>query len=370
MGTYVGKWDCPICGTKRIPGWKNGRTVEICPSCGGPCTGKWYLDNREMEIHDPKEVQDATKKRAWTCGHCSHVNDADDTECDACGNARDVETGDTQFVAREYSPDDVPFANDDVEGPEIEKLTDTPEKKRKAITVSGRERLRAHEAAMAERKLKRRKIFLAIGAGLALLTFLLLWKKEIPVQIEGFSWERETDIENFGPVSESSWDYPPSGAYSISSREEVHHYNSVFDHTECHNESYSYVCGTTDNGNGTFSDTYCSDSRQVCNDVYRDEPVYATRYYYTIDKWHFDHTEELKGNDHLPIWPTYSKVASSPGTWRDGARRGVYRLHLVTPKRKQIRQKVPEERWMALEQGGELRGYQNRVFGYWMGLKD
>ena len=37
--------------------------------------------------------------------------------------------------------------------------------------------------------------------------------------------------------------------------------------------------------------------------VYRKEPVYATKYYYEIDKWTVVDTAKSSGNDQSPSWP-------------------------------------------------------------------
>lgn len=37
--------------------------------------------------------------------------------------------------------------------------------------------------------------------------------------------------------------------------------------------------------------------------VYRKEPVYATKYYYEIDKWTVVDTAKSSGNDQNPSWP-------------------------------------------------------------------
>ena len=79
---------------------------------------------------------------------------------------------------------------------------------------------------------------------------------------------------------------------------------SVIDHYE---EKSSYV----DLGNGYFEEqtesvpvyteeTYTED---VEKPVYRKEPVYATKYYYEIDKWTVVDTAKSSGNDQNPSWP-------------------------------------------------------------------
>jgi hypothetical protein len=370
MGTYVGKWDCPLCGTKRIPGWQDGRTVEVCPACGGPSTGKWYLDDRSMEIADASEIQKAKAKRAWKCGHCGKVNDGNDPDCDACGNPRDIESEDKQFIAREYDPRDVPQSNEEIEEASTESPTDNPAQTEQGFSSRTRERLTAEAAA---RKKRRRKVFTIlgiVGGAIALLVFLLTWKKEIPVTVIGFSWERSVDIEAYGPHEESSWSIPPTGAYGISSRQEIHHYDTRVVGQDCHTETHSVVCGTIDNGNGTFSDRYCDETEEVCVDRTVQDPVYATKYYYTIDRWGFDHTEKAAAADHNPHWPVFSGVATQPHKYREGKKKETYSVKLMRKSGDTDVSTVPQERWNALKPGQQLTGYKNAVFGYWMGLKE
>lgn len=370
MGTYVGKWDCPLCGTKRIPGWKDGHTVEVCPACGGPSTGKWYLDSREMEVADPEEVRKAQSKRAWKCGHCGRVNDGADQDCEGCGNPRDTESRDQQFIAREYDPRDVPQSQDEIEAPNTEAPTANPAGTEQGYSTRTRDRLAMEAAARKGRRRKRLTIFGIVAGVITLVIFLLTWKKEIPVTVTGFAWERSVDIEVYGPHSESSWDSPPPGAYGISSQREVHHYNTIVVGRDCHTETHSVVCGTIDNGNGTFSDRYCDETEEVCVDRTEQEPVYATKYYYTIDRWGFDHTETATSADQDPHWPQDHKTVTQPSKYREGKKKETYTVRLARQSGRVEESEVPQQRWASLKLGQPLRGYKNVVFGYWMGLKE
>ena len=369
MATYVGKWDCPACGTKRIPGWENGRTVERCPSCGSPCTKKWYLDDREMVIADPEEIRKAKSKRAWTCGHCNHVNDAEDTECDSCGNPRDASTDDKQVVAKTYAPDDVPTTTEEVAKGEEESVGSDVNRK---IKVQTPRKFAKQEEQWKEKRRKRIKWLKIIsGAGLLVVSVLLLlsWKKEINVRVKAFSWERITVIEDYAPRRHDSWDYPPADAYNITSAEEVHHYDQVFSHTDCNTETYSYVCGTTDNGNGTFSDEYCSDTRETCTDVYDDVPVYQTKYYYTRDEWEPHHNQTAAEENKTPYWPEDPITLSKPDLWREGAKTGKYFFLIGSQSVKDRLVEVGENLWNETQQNAEIPAFKNQVFGFWMGLK-
>lgn len=370
MGTYVGKWDCPQCGTKRIPGWKDGQTVVSCPACGGPTTGKWYLDNRDMEIADADEIQKAKSKRAWKCGHCEKVNDSAAQVCVSCGNPKDASSEDAQFIAREYDPRDVPQSNDEIENAGTESPTDNPAAKERGFSQRTRTRLSAEAEARRLRRNKILKISGIVAGALALIIFVLTWKKEIPVMVTAFSWERTIDIEKYGPHSESSWDSPPPGAYGISSAQEVHHYDTRVVGRDCHTESYSVVCGTTDNGNGTFSDNYCNETREVCVDRTVQDPVYATKYYYTIDRWGFDHTEKAAARDHSPHWPSFSQTVTNPQTFREGKKGETYTVHVARKSGRMDASDIEQARWAKLKPGQWITGYKNMIFGYWMGLKD
>ena len=325
-----------------------------------------------MILAEVSEIEAARHKRAWVCGHCQHINDADDLDCDSCGNLRDASTADQRIIAREYAADEAPGRNAETlevayEGVDVPQSEAIQSERRE----SEAERLLREGREAAERKRKRK--LLAILGGVLLAIGLVVWvfslKKEVDFQVKGFSWHREVRIQKFGPHAYSTWDYPPSGAYSISSREEVHHYDQIFEGRECHSESRSYKCGTIDNGNGTFSDKYCSEDVEVCNDKYRDEPVYATKYYYTIDEWAYDHTVKAEGEDHVASWPMEKRVNSNPSIWREGPREGRYYLHFKTLEGKLHRDEVPEGRWNKTTLENTVIGFVHPWFGYFKGLK-
>lgn len=73
---------------------------------------------------------------------------------------------------------------------------------------------------------------------------------------------------------------------------------------------YSYH----DNGNGSFEEVehqtpryrteYYTETEQ--RPVYRDDPVYQTKYYYTIWRWVYNRTETASGINNEPYWPEYT----------------------------------------------------------------
>ena len=364
MTTYVGKWDCLACGTKRIPGWKDGRTVERCPICNFPCTKKWYLDDRSMVIGNLQEAAKAKSKRAWTCGHCASVNDADDLVCDACGNPRDAVSDDKVTRDRLYAPGHVPTTGAEVPGVKEVKIGSEHDRP----TVDGNNghtwrcrrcgiynqsyqtRCKGCDLPKSERKTwqsddlvesrgkksKKQNLKTFGSAGIILLILSGFLPETVNVEVIGFSWERQVSIEDYAERSRSDWYSAPHGAYNISSREEIHHYDKVFSHRKCHTKKY--VCGTRDNGNGTFSDKHCT--RESCTDVYDDVPVHATKYYYNIMGWEHHHYETTSGEDHSPYWGTDKRTATKPNSWREGRRLDTYYTHVTEANGKERKREM------------------------------
>lgn len=327
------------------------------------------MDDRSMVLADPAEITKARLKRAWVCGHCDHTNDGDDLDCDSCGNPRDFSSGDEKVIARDYEAYGAPTSTEDVPDVLYESVDNPNADAVKSQTNSQRDAWLAQQAAEKGRKRRLLKIFGGIALGIIAIIWIFSLKKEVDFKVTGFAWERAVHIDKYGPQQYSSWDYPPSGSYGISSAQEVHHYDQIYEGTECHTESRSYVCGQTDNGNGTFSDQYCSENVEVCEEKYRDEPVYATKYYYTIDEWAFHHKEEAEANDKNPHWPSDPRTSSDPNIWREGAHIGQYYLDVEIKPGSPHRDEVSFATWNATEAGDLVRGYVHPWFGYFKGLK-
>jgi hypothetical protein len=155
---------------------------------------------------------------------------------------------------------------------------------------------------------------------LAIITGLifLLTPKEVVGTVNGFEWSRSISVEELRTFQESDWVLPSSGRLQYSQRE-IRRYEQVIDHYETKTRqvakeriSYyeSYVVGYRDLGNGYFEEII--DQRPVYETyydteiyeeaVYREEPVYATKYYYEIDKWLYDRSISTDGLNQNPYW--------------------------------------------------------------------
>ena len=131
--------------------------------------------------------------------------------------------------------------------------------------------------------------------------------------IEGFTWERVIDIEEFTLCHEDDWSIPP-GAKVTDEKQEIHHYDRVLDHYETktrqvsHQEFDGYDTHYQDLGNGQartiqtprYKTVYTTETYQ--EPVYKSVPVYRTKYYYDIGRWKIVDNLTTMGNDKDPYW--------------------------------------------------------------------
>lgn len=129
-------------------------------------------------------------------------------------------------------------------------------------------------------------------AVIAVLGVLFYPRKDVAVVVST-PWERVIYIEKLKTFKESDWDLP-SEARLRYTRREIHHYRDVIDHYER-------------SADGTYE-----------KPVYRQEPVYNTKYYYEIDRWMVVRNYTSKGDDHEPYWnEEYTLQASERDTKRE-----------------------------------------------------
>lgn len=146
------------------------------------------------------------------------------------------------------------------------------------------------------------------------LTAIIAMPKKRTVTVKDMTWKTSVDVEKYLLCDEDDWELP-EGATLKTTKQEVHHteqeyvgereetydsYEVIGSHVE-----YSYE----DNGDGTFSEVandvddygYVTRTRSV--PVYRDKPIYRTKYYYTIWRWKYDRTETAEGGGKTPEYP-------------------------------------------------------------------
>lgn len=291
--TVEGKWDCAFCGTKNI----NGLT-KICPACNRPMGDKlrYYVENYdEAEGLEESKIPQGPE---WECRFCGAYNKFEAEKCWRCEAPK--ENVKDYFEVTGVNKED---NKEDEERPEETK----EENKEEIYQPKG----------FLGTKLYRYGVTFLILFGLAFGAYKIFSPKEKELTLVEKYWERIVSVETYKTVKESDWGLP-SQARVYDSKEEIHHYEEVFDHNEqvevtktrevqdgetCYTES-------KDNGNGTFSvyehcspkyktETYTAYENKP---IYRKEPVYQTKYYYEIDKWVEKEKLKASGSDNNLYW--------------------------------------------------------------------
>lgn len=351
-----GYWDCPYCDSKDIDG-----LVDNCPNCGRhkPENVKYHLKGQhvqenkiyktaqvdESDVLSTEELHNAGiseeecngNHKEWVCSYCNSLNNWADKFCTSCGSPKEEADLEYGMQKREKSSNNLEeyvfLRGDDEESSKYfkEKLEEKP----KIIAEDNNDFTSKSENAEKEYTFKNKlsDLFRLIGGGIAdnalpiimSLIFLfcagvLFYPHKETVTVTGFEWARNISIEDLRTVQESDWSVP-SGGRVYKEQTELKTYVSVIDHYETktetksrqvidhYNTEYSY----SDNGNGTFTEhtkqvpvyktEYYEETHQ--EPVYRQDPVYATKYYYDIDKW-FDSGRDYpsSGTDQNPYWNT------------------------------------------------------------------
>lgn len=320
-----GLWDCTYCDTKGI-----GGLTKHCPRCGHPQDDdvKFYLGKKKNYL-DADLAKEYGQGADWICPYCNSLNRVRYQYCSNCGAAKDS-------AEKDYFSDQVKKA----------------EKK--------------PEPMKSKKKKSKKKLWITSGVIFALFITILCayWPRTYDATVATAAWTREIDIEAYRTVQESDWKVPDGGRV-YDEKQEIHHYDQVLDHYETRTrevadevlDGYDYETEYKDNGDGTFTEKRVSVPRYRTEyrtetykePIYRDEPRYATKYYYDIDKWVVDRTEESKGADDDPYWPEYT-LAENERTGYQGA---AY-IVLVKTDKKEYSVPLSLEDWQTFKQGDTI----------------
>ena len=303
MAIREGRWDCTTCGNIGIL----GRRLK-CPGCGSPRPEgtRFYLPEQAAEIQDPKLLEKARSGPDWLCEFCSSSNRALDPDCDQCGAPK----GDSPSQkVEDHASGQVPRSGEEEKPtPPVEPVfagtPPPPKKPRSRAALFGCGGLGCA----------------GIGALIAaVVAFGLFGKREITASVADLSWERSIVVEQMETTRETGWELP-AGARQVSQERAFRHNKKVVDHYETKERQVTekvqtgtrtYVCGQKDLGNGFFEDIECTEpvyenrtrTETYRDPVYREEPVYETRYTYDVDRWKAVRTAKASGHDQSPQWP-------------------------------------------------------------------
>lgn len=293
-----GLWDCPYCGADKIGGLR-----KYCPSCGHPQSkDTTFYVGEEKHYLTEEEISAVGDQPDWKCEYCTSLNNAKFKFCKNCGAERTEGNKDYHELRQEE------VVETETEAVVATKsLSELPLKSSTKFDV---------------KKLK--KFIVPIACVLAVIVGIvaLVAPRSHEAIVNEKSWERSVEIEEYRTVEESCWDSVPSGGRLLDTKNEIRSYATVFSHYETKTrevseqvfDGYDIEYYYEDNGNGTFTEH----SREVPRyrteyhtetyeePVYVSVPVYDTKYYYEIERWVYDHTEECSGVNVEPYWPEYT----------------------------------------------------------------
>ena len=303
---YEMLWDCDQCSTKGLL----GDSHRHCPTCGAaqdPTKRYFPEPGSEVEARNHQFVG-----ADWACAYCSSPNSAAAAHCTNCGAGQDG----TKPVA-------------------LMADTAAPAPERVAPPAPAAPRSGWWRWALA---------FFALAV--VALGFMFTRTHEATATVSGKNWQREIQIEKFGPVSDSAWcDSLPGDAYAVSQSREQRSTRRVEDGQVCHDERI-------DKGDGTFV------KRRECTPRYREEPVYDNRCRFQVNRWRSYRTVKAGPQTAVaPVWPalgnignTNSLVGNTMGAERAGPRSESYVLSLQS-EGKTWTCSVSESVWTKYEQG-------------------
>lgn len=366
MGRIIeGLWDCTYCNTKNI-----GGSIRECPNCGKPrddntkyCMPK---DKAKFNYLNEEEAAKITRKPDWWCLYCGSYNSDNKTHCESCGAERTAENPDyfsniekmeakKQSHSEEYEVQETPTYN------YVEKSYYSSNTKRKEENFFS----------------KNWKWFIIIPIILSVVIgaiCLIFIPREENITINDIRWERSISIEQYKTVEESDWSVPEGGRI-LYTKQEIAGYEQVFDHyeeksREIEKETWVgtevYVVGHENLGNGYFEEIteiedvydYYYETEVYEEPVYRNEPIYGTKYYYEIERWVYERSVKTSGLDKKPYWGELNLNSDE----RESSKTEYYYIAYINEKGKKKELSLKYEQWKELEVGDTVK-IKKSLFG-------
>jgi hypothetical protein len=331
---YEMLWDCKHCGAKKLL----GLTHRYCPECGSP-------QNAEFRYFPAESEKVAVKDHIYfgadiVCRYCGTYNGKNAKHCKDCGGplaegSNAATRQDQVHAIGQYAGENIQHA---VQERNPGAKPAPPKKKPSVLPV-------------------------LIGAGiLAVIAFALIlafWKREATFTVENQHWQREIDVERFGPVKQSAWcNEVPNDASGVRRYRAVRSYEQVQVGEDCQMRK-------VDRGDGTFSE------QQECKPRYEKKPVEDDKCDFTVDRWSVGRTLTAKGAAVTPEpnWPpvTLTKPGCAGlGCEREGARRETYTVVFKNAEDGESGDCTFDQlKWQSFAPGTSLKG-QVGVIGGWL----
>ena len=340
-------WDCPYCGHKHIPG-----PTRRCPACF------WWRDRTVNFYEAPDSVVLSPAEVAryagpdWICKACGAANPETGAprESLVCGNCHtrqiDIDGGRTPL---ETLP------------------TGVAVERRLSMVSSGSPITGGYVRTISytDRRILGAVYTLAalglFGLGILGLNGLSTWvyrPRPVAAQVLRRHWRVEVPIEERRPVSEGGWTLP-AGAYNVrtETRQQSTRRVQVGTKTETVKVPYEEKvgtrteCTTVSRGDGTgervcseqpiYETRYRTETEEV--PIYREEPVYATWYSYTIDRWQPLRTAVVEGTENMPRRADTVELATHPYPQRKLSPKEICFLDVYAQNRRQTWRIVCEQ---------------------------
>ena len=360
MAVYEGKWRCLRCAAVN-----RGRNLN-CLSCGVKRSedAQFFLEDDAPELNDEQLLQQARAGADWICLYCGTNCRAAEKQCSGCGGSRSAEN-------RQLAE-------------ETRGVGDWTEAAQKATRIQNAAQHHAPPNAARKPFFSRRLIkFGLFSAGAVFAGFIALFAAlvyistlsyAVEMEVSGLEWKRTIALEEYKTVTETAWEgeVPPEARVQ-SSEDALHHTDKIATGTREVPETYTeqvasgterYACGQTSKKNGYFEDKYCTrttyrtvtKTRNRTETVYKDIPVYKTRYTYLIDKWIAAGEKTTSGTDFNPQWSSDFKADNVH--LREAERTETYSLLCkeLGGNNKLHKFEIAPEKWSKFQNGQHLRG--------------
>jgi hypothetical protein len=333
MGIVYSYWKCTSCDSI------NRGDNRECLSCGCPIpAGVKYMmpdDSRVIEarnngtilekntlsknidekgiVSDIVPEKDIQKGPNWNCAFCGYQNRFSDSTCVGCGAGKEESKSD--YFG--HFPEMTTKNKKDFEnrtGTNYDDIYHKEKKESKELNKKGKQNKEIISTFLDIISIPETK-YIAISV-VCLLWLLFMF---IPVTktslVTGFKWSRSIDVEEYTLCHEDDWSVP-DGAIVTNQKSEIHHYDQVLDHYETKTRQVSeqvldgYDTHYHDLGNGQaesyetprYKTVYHTETYQ--DPVYKDVPVYKTKYYYDIGRWKKVSSLDTYDSNKEPIWAT------------------------------------------------------------------
>lgn len=379
-----GYWDCPACGSKKIRA-----DNKSCPNCATPVPPdcKFYIAQSEGVEYVAEEQKETEAN--WICEYCDSQNSMNTDTCIHCGSPR-TDAHRDYFGERDFGRPDyeaqIPDENLLEESSENSETAELPsEPVSDYIPPENRRTFWDEIPSNRKRQLKQHlKVTLILFTVLTVIFAFIAPIVPTSAEVTGYEWERSISLEEYKNVDENGWILPQEANLHYT-REEIKEYVQVLDHYETKTRQVSrqvqdgYDTTYQDLGNGQFKEVKTPRYKTVWETetyeepVYRREPVYATKYYYDIDKWVKIKPIETMGIEHEAFWGAkdgeYPTRVVNPryGDKRECGRTEKYWIVLKTKKGKKDKRKVDYTQWSNTQIGDIINRKVSLIKYLWKG---